>query len=46
MHESEENNFSSISEFKIFVGLVSGEVRGDVSTAFSRTSSGPCRLKS
>lgn len=27
MHESEENNISSVAEFKVFVDLVSGEVK-------------------
>lgn len=45
MYEWEENNISSITEFKIFVDLVSGEVRGNVSTAFSGTWSGPLEMK-
>lgn len=45
MHESEENNISSISEFKIFVDLVSGEVRANVSTAFNRTWPRPSEIK-
>lgn len=45
MHESEENNISSIVEFKVFVDLVSGEVRANVSTAFSRTWPGSLEVK-
>lgn len=46
MHESEENNISSISEFKIFVDLVSGEVRQMFSLHLIGPGLDPQRLKS